>query len=177
MGGGIVLTYAALAPATISPHIMGYILNAPLLLLGPASAPSAALRFILSVASRVLPSLQLPQKVDPEVVSRDPEVQKAFKEDKLAPGIGTPEGLWGMLERGRELMDGKVRVDVGRRVWIGHGTGDTLTSWEASRRWVEEVFSGGTDKEIRLFEGWRHKRSSLSPRHSLFLNLSNTSQL
>ncbi|KAH0538679.1 hypothetical protein FGG08_004754 [Glutinoglossum americanum] len=157
MGGGIALTYAALSPPHIAPHIHGYILNAPLLVLHPKSAPPAFLQRVLALASRVLPNLALPQKIPPEIVSRDPEVQRQFVEDKLGHGIGTAEGLWGMLERGKALVEGKVRVPASVGVWVGHGTGDELTSWEASRKWVEEVFGEAGQAELRLYEGWRHR--------------------
>ncbi|KAH0559224.1 hypothetical protein GP486_004265, partial [Trichoglossum hirsutum] len=115
MGGGIALTYAALGPPDMLPRIRGYVISSPLLELHPSYLPPAPMRALLSFASRFLPHLQIPQNIDPEVVSRDPEVQKEFKEDKLGHGIGTPEGMWGMLERGRALLDRRVEVDTGVR--------------------------------------------------------------
>jgi acylglycerol lipase len=173
MGGAIALTYAALGPPAMRSHIRGYVISSPLLALHPSYVPPLPLRVLLSVGSRLFPHLQIPQKIDPEVMSRDPEVQKAFKEDKLGHGIGTPEGMWGMLERGKALMDGKVGMDAGVRVWVGHGTADQLTSWEASKKWVEEVLDS-RDKELKLYDGWRHRRS-FAP-HSLFISTTQLTQ-
>ncbi|KAI9775266.1 MAG: hypothetical protein M1839_001318 [Geoglossum umbratile] len=156
MGGGIVLTYAALGPPATLAQLTGYVVWSPLLQLHAPYAPSRPASFLLSLAARIFPNLTIPQKLAPEVVSRDPEVQKQFAEDKLNYPFGTTEGLWGMVERGKRLVDGAVAVDGGRSVWVGHGTGDRLTSWEASRKWVEGVFEG-EDKVLKSYEGFRHK--------------------
>jgi acylglycerol lipase len=172
MGGGIVMTYAALGPPAILDQLSGFIIWAPLLQLHPESAPSRPLILLLSIASRILPHIGIHQKIGPEVVSRDPEVQKNFVEDELNHPIGTPEGLWGMLERGRRLLAGAVMVHPARKVWVGHGTADRLTDAEGSRKWVEEVFRG-EDKVLKLYEGWKHKRRSF-PSSQILYPVTNT---
>ncbi|KAI9763184.1 MAG: hypothetical protein M1840_000850 [Geoglossum simile] len=158
MGGGIVLTYAARGPLAILTQLSGYVIWAPLLQLHPQSAPSRPLLKLLSFFSHIFPHLAMPQKISVEVLSRDPKVQKDFEEDKLNHPMATLEGLWGMLERGKKLMQGAVSVDPARRIWVGHGTGDRLTDSEASKKWVGDVF-GGKNKELKLYEGWKHKHN------------------
>jgi acylglycerol lipase len=53
---------------------------------------------------------QLTNKLDPKLISRDPEVCKGFDEDPLCHDTGTLEGLAGMLDRTSSLSSGKVVI-------------------------------------------------------------------
>ncbi|KAK4698172.1 hypothetical protein P7C71_g3, partial [Lecanoromycetidae sp. Uapishka_2] len=97
---------------------------------------------------------QMVQKLDPQWVSRDVSVQKEWAEDPLCHDTGTLEGLAGMLDRGQELDTGLVVPKEGS-FWIGHGNGDRVTSYDASRRLFERLEV--EDKEFKTYEGWFHK--------------------
>lgn len=161
MGGGLALTYPSHSPAkAILPHIRGILVESPLIALSPTNAASKLTVLLGKLASRVLPNHQLVQKLDPNLMSRDPKVCEDFKNDPLCHDTGTLEGLSAMLERGEKLVKREVglRDDYGSGpfgVWVGHGTGDKVTDPEASRKWVEG--SEMADREFRPYDGWYHK--------------------
>lgn len=165
MGGAEVLTYAAVGPAHVRKHIRGYLAEAPLIALHPSAAPSRLTVIAGRLASMLLPSRQLVSKLDEKVLSRDPEVVRLYVEDELCHDTGTLQGLAGMLDRGAHLVSGRVKLPVDDngeggqlRIWVGHGTEDRVTSFEASRKWMEELKV--EDKEFKAYEGWYHKRGS-----------------
>lgn len=90
------------------------------------------------------------QKLKPEVLCRDPEVAQSWEQDPLCHDTGTLEGLAGMLERGDELDRDVVIVKEGR-FWVGHGTGDQITSFDASKRWFDRL--AVNDKTFKTYEG------------------------
>jgi len=62
-----------------------------------------------------------------------------------------------MLDRTEALGSGKAKLNEGvRAIWLGHGTDDKGTSYEASRKWFDAQ-SQVQDKEFKTFEGWYHQ--------------------
>ncbi|KAI9799220.1 MAG: hypothetical protein M1825_004863 [Sarcosagium campestre] len=160
MGGGEILTYAAIGPTTIRSQITGYIAESPLIAVDKASQPWRITFHAAKLASKVLPHKQMVQRLDPALLSRDEQVSRDFVADELCHDTGTLEGLAGMLDRGDRLATGKVAVRDGAgegqvRIWVGHGTQDRVTSFEASRSWFERL--AVKDKEFKAYEGWYHK--------------------
>ena len=97
------------------------------------------------------------QRLDREAMSRDPEVCREYDADELCHDTGTLEGLAGMLQRGEELDKGEVQIADRDEVsvWVGHGTGDRVCSFEATQRLVRRM--DVRDKEFRIYDGWFHK--------------------
>ena len=99
-------------------------------------------------------------------MSRDEEECAAYAADPLCHDTCTLEGMAGCLARAAELdLGGVVLTDLGDgegegegggcRLWVGHGTEDRVTSFEASERFVKRL--GIKDKEFKAYEGWYHK--------------------
>ncbi|OCL14412.1 alpha/beta-hydrolase [Glonium stellatum] len=161
MGGAEVLCYAAEGPADTRKHIRGYLLESPFVDFNPASRPSHLTVIMGRIAGKLLPHKQMVQVIDAKFLSRDPEVQKAFIEDKLCHDTGTLEGLAGMLDRAAGLTSGKIKVgksagegDV-TRIWISHGTVDKVCSFDASKKLADQL--AAEDKEFKAYDGWYHK--------------------
>lgn len=174
MGGAEVLYYAAYGPLDVRRHIVGYLAESPWIVLDQAAQPSRALVVAGRLAAKVIPKRQMVQKVDARLVSRDEAVCQAFEKDDLCHDRGTFEGFAGMLARAAELDAGLAGLADGKgedeqyRVWVGHGSGDLVTSYEASKKFVASL--GVTDKEFKAYDGWFHKckfwtihKSYLSP--------------
>lgn len=160
MGGAEVLVYASVGPAPLRARIRGYLAEAPFVALHPDSRPSRLTVVLGRLAAKVLPQRQMLQHLDARWLSRDESVRKDWVDDPLCHDVGTLEGLAGMLGRAEELESGKVKVaDQAARVWVGHGSEDRVTSFEASRRWLDGL-EGVRDREFRVYEGWFHKRVS-----------------
>jgi len=158
MGGGEILTIASEPQyADLASEIRGWLCESPYIGLSKETEPSAVTVFMGRLAAKVVPHMHLHQPIPPANLVRDPEVIKSLETDPLLHGIGTLEGLSGMLDRSAALNDGKRKLNIGvKSLWVGHGTGDKGTSWEASKKWVEEQ-KEVEDKTFRGYEGAYHQ--------------------
>jgi acylglycerol lipase len=160
MGGAEVLLYAAHAgPATR--RIRGFLAESPFIALHPKSRPWKSTVVLGRLAGKLLPRFQMVNKLDLNLLSRDPEHKARVEADELCHDTGTLEGLAGMLDRAAMLEDGQVVISEGvgeggkTRLWIGHGTADGICDFEATKRMFERVEA--EDRELRAYEGWYHQ--------------------
>ena len=154
MGGQETLFYASTGPAEIKKQITGFLAAAPYIRLDPSSEPNKVTVFAGRLASKMLPHMQLLQKLQPQWTSRDPAVCKSWEEDELCHNTGTLEGLAGMLDRAAALDTGAVELDEDCHVWIGHGTDDHITDYRASKSFYER--SKARDKLLKLYDECYH---------------------
>ncbi|KAF4627782.1 hypothetical protein G7Y89_g10371 [Cudoniella acicularis] len=158
MGGGEVLTLASDPKyADLMPSIRGWLLESPFIAFPKGFEPNAMTVFFGKLAGKLLPHMHRVSPLPPENLTRDPEVVKSIKEDELLHDTGTLEGLSGLLERTASLNEGKAKLnkDV-KSIWLGHGTNDMGTSYEASKKWFQEQ-TQVEDKEFKTYEGWYHQ--------------------
>lgn len=157
MGGAQVLQYAAKGPIEVRRQLWGYLAESPFIAFHKDAQPARLTVVAGRLAARVLPKRQLVQKLDASAMSRDPEVCEEYAGDELCHDTGTLEGLAGLLERAEELDKGKVVIEDGEgvRLWVGHGSGDKVCNYEATRSLVERL--PVRDKELRTYDGWYHK--------------------
>ena len=158
MGGAETLYYAATGPPEIRKQIRGYLGLAPYLTLHPSAQPSRALVVAGRLAKIVLPKRQMLQKLKAEWLCRDSAVANSWEDDELCHNTGTLEGLGGMIDRGEELDRDAVVVKEGS-IFVAHGSEDHVTSYDASKRWVERLKVD--DKEFKSYEGWYHVCESM----------------
>ncbi|TVY14478.1 putative monoglyceride lipase [Lachnellula arida] len=158
MGGGEAATLASDPKyADLMPSIRGWLLESPLFAIAKGYEPSAVTVFLGRLAGKILPHMKIANTLLPENMTRDPAVVKSLKEDKLDHETGTLEGLAGMLERSAALSEGRATLnkDV-TSIWLGHGTKDMGTSYDASKKWFEAQ-TQVQDKEFMTYEGWYHQ--------------------
>jgi len=139
--------------------------------LHPATRPWGTTVVLGRVAAKIAPKTQKVNKLEEKLLSRDPEVQRAFVEDELCHDTGTLEQLAGMLDRALALERGNVRIprDV-RSVWISHGTEDGICEFKAARDLFERMEV--EDKEFKAYQGWYHNcklRNAIKPGEFLML--------
>ena len=164
MGGGETVVYAATGPEQVVSKIRGFLLESPLIGLPPSTQPWKATVVLGKLASKFLPHRHLLRKLDPRTMSRDPDVCKAWAEDSLCHDMATLEALDGLVSRTADLNEGRIALkdDLGEggatRLWVGHGTVDGACSYDACRKWFEDLKVD--DKEMRVYEGWYHKLHS-----------------
>jgi acylglycerol lipase len=168
MGGGQVLTLACHPDyqESVVRRVRGWMLEAPFISFSPEEQPSWLKVFAGRLAGRLLPHRQLKHEIMPSHLTRDPAVQKSILEDKLMHNTGTLEGLSGLLDRTTALASGEVRPQEGgalRALWIGHGTGDKTTWFEASKKYFDECTGVVQDREFRVYEGWYHQLHADGP--------------
>ncbi|KAK6520690.1 hypothetical protein TWF506_000939 [Arthrobotrys conoides] len=154
-GGALTLTYAY--SGSLRSKLAGFAAFSPFISLSPAEKPNPIVLMAGRLASRVLPNLQMLNKLDPNNVSRDPAVCKTFAEDKLCHDTGTLAGLAGMLERGARLLEAEYvkKFDKKKPVIVLHGNADKVTDFNASKQFF--ALLEAEDKEFKEFDGWYHK--------------------
>jgi len=174
MGGQQVLTLAS-TPAyhdEVVRHVRGWLLESPLIGVSPENTPSIIKVLAGRLLGRMLPRHQMLVELRPAELSRDPAIVKDLAEDKLMHNTGTLEGLSGMLDRIESLSRGTVRPtgDALRSLWIGHGTKDMVTSYDASKRFFDQFAGAVPDKEFKTYEGWYHQLHADGPCSDEFYN-------
>ena len=162
MGGAQVLCYITLGPSDVVSKIRGFLCEAPFLSLHKETKPSITTMLVARFAGKIFPHRQMVFPLDEKLLSRDPQVQKDFVEDKLCHDTGTLEGLAGNLDRSNSLDTGKLLISEGKgeggktRVWLSHGTEDGVCDYKSSERLYDRM-KDVKDKELKLYKGWYHK--------------------
>jgi acylglycerol lipase len=172
MGGGQVLTLASDPKyEELTSSIRGWILESPFIGFPKGFEPSAVTVFFGRLAGKFFPHLSRHSPLPPENLTRDPNIVKSLKEDKLLHDYGTLEGLAGMLDRTAALNGGHTKLNEGvRSIWCGHGTNDMGTSYEASEAWMKQQ-TQVQDKEFKTYEGWSHQlHADLPDNRHVFAN-------
>jgi len=159
MGGGEVLTFACTPEYdNLITNFRGFLLESPHIMLAPRNEPNFITIFLGRLAGKLFPKMQMVNALPPEDLTRDPEVVKSLKEDTLCHNTATLEGLAGLLDRATELHNGKLQLRKGMQsLWLGHGTIDGGTSYEASKKWFEEQTGTVKDKTFKSYDGWQHQ--------------------
>jgi len=161
MGGAETLMYAANGPPEVLRKFRGFIAEAPFVALHPSTRPWKSTVVLGRLAGKLLPHMHMVNKLDPKLLSRDPEIAKQFKADPLCHETGTLEGLAGMLDRAAALENGDVVVKEGMgeggktRILVLHGTADGICDFQATKKMYDRL-SGIQDREMRVFEGGYH---------------------
>ena len=146
--------YASTGPAAIKKQISGYMALAPYIRLHPSSQPNAFTVFAGKLAVKILPNMQLVQKLNVTYMSHDLAVCRSYEEDKLCHDTGTLEGLEGMLDRADALDKGRVELEDNTHLWMGHGTSDLVINCEGTKEFFHR--SKSKDKTLKLYEGAYH---------------------
>ena len=102
------------------------------------------------VLGRIAPKLFVPSKIDGELLSRDPEVQRAYVEDPLVIA-GATAGLGLAILRAMEAATADV-ARISLPTYVSHGELDELVPVGAS-----DCLAELDNVERRVWEGLRHE--------------------
>jgi lysophospholipase len=105
------------------------------------------------ILSAVLPRFTLPTNLDPQHLSRDPEVGKAYMADPLV--FGTATTRWFTETMAAQARAFAAAPATRTPVLLVHGAADNLVDPEGSREWFEHL--GSPDKTLRLWPELRHE--------------------
>lgn len=146
-------------------RVRGWLLESPFIGYPPETRPGALKVFGARLVGRVLPLRQMLVQLPPGNLSRDAETVASIAADELMHDTGTLQGLAGMIDRTAALSSGAVRPKGGvvRSLWVGHGTMDKATSFEASKRYVESFAGEVEDRQFKAYEGWYHQLHNDGP--------------
>jgi acylglycerol lipase len=151
---------AASAPGTpvfLTGHSLGSLISASfvvafepniagLVLTGYAGLPGRAL--LESMSDPTAPGIPA------ELISRDPEIVKAYIEDPLVFYDQVP------VESNAAGMEAAIGANTGAStitipVWMGHGSEDAICDVQGAREFYEAL--GSADKELVVYEGLYHE--------------------
>ena len=170
MGGGKVLYYvlhpdSPYATDPEPPRITGLMAYAPLVALHPSTRPWSVTMSVGRMLGKVMPKFRMSTAINPNFVSRDPQVREMWIKDPLRYAVGTLEGMAGMLDRalwleGLSKPSEKATVDrlksrLPASIWLCHGTGDQINSYDATKE-LAATLEGG-DVTFQTYEDGHHK--------------------
>lgn len=161
MGGLVTLAFLV----ERRPLLSGAVTSGPALAVGEgvSRARAAAARLL----RRVAPRLALSAGLDPEGLSRDPAVVRAYLDDPLVVRTMTASLGAALLEAGPRTAAAAARVEV--PLLMLHGEEDPLCPAEASRAFFGDVGSAGS--ALRVYPGLRHEIFNEPERESVFGDL------
>lgn len=147
MGGGIALNVVLRLQDTIK----GLLLSGALIRL-PDTVPGW-MKVIGRIIARIAPTLPV-VPIDLDLISRDPEVVRIYKEDPMVYSEKVRARTAVELERLTSLLEGKLQ-QLAIPVWIGHGSLDRVTDPEGSKMLHQKASS--TDKTLKIYHGLFHE--------------------
>ena len=147
MGGGIAFAYGVQHPDEYDLMVLS----------GPAIAAhegvSRAKAVIGKAVGSILPDLPI-ESIDPDLVSRDPDVVADYKADPLVYRGKVPAGIGKALLLVGETMPQRA-PGITAPLLVVHGEDDQLVSADGSRRLVQCVSS--TDRELKVYPDLYHE--------------------
>jgi alpha-beta hydrolase superfamily lysophospholipase len=146
LGGNLVLNFVL----RYKPRLAGAIVTGPWLKL--AFEPPAVQVTLARVMNKIAPAYTQDSNLDTTALSRDAEVVKAYDEDPLVHDRISARLYMGIHDSGLWALDHAAEFPV--PLLLMHGTGDRLTSSQASRDFAER---GGKKVTWRTWEGWYHE--------------------
>lgn len=162
MGGLIALRYLARKQASVD----GAVISAPLIAVA-VRVPAHKL-MIAKVGARMAPRMRLDNEINPAVLSRDPEVGRAYAADPL---VNRKVSTKWFAEASRAMAE-VVRwaPDIKAPILVMHGTEDRLASVDATRRLFENI--GSSDKELVIYPGFYHELFNEPEKQEVFQRVS-----
>ena len=133
MGGNIVANYLL----DRNPNLGGIILSASALKL--AFEPSSLLIFIGNLTRKIMPGFTQPNGLNPNDLSRDPQVVEAYINDPLVHNRVSSELGLSLLERGKSALQRAVDFKPNVPVLVLHGAEDKIASPAGSKQFAEAL--------------------------------------
>lgn len=149
--GGLVVASALLTRRGRLPALAGAALLSPLLgvkMKLPGWKVAAA-----NGLSRLIPSFRLPSDIDPDVLSRDPAVGRAYLADPMCVHSATARWFTECNAAQLRAHDGAARLGSDPPLLVMHGDDDRLVDVEATRRFAARV----PGVSLRVWPGGRHE--------------------
>lgn len=162
-GGLIALSYVLDHPRDVT----GAIVSSPFLGIHPSVRPSPPLKLAARILSVIAPKLRLPNNVNPEHLSRDPDVAPAYSSDPLTSDKVSARWFTSIVAAHRLVLAQAPSLSVPALVM--QSGADRLVDAAATRAWVDaaprvlveyvewdgyyhEMFNEPEGERLRVFE-------------------------
>jgi alpha-beta hydrolase superfamily lysophospholipase len=160
-GGQLVLNYGVRHPEGLAGIIV--------------SSPNVSLRVRISllkrlaapILSRLVPKLALGNELDPQMVSKDPEVVEAYRNDRKIQKRITTRLADIVLENHLYIMDLARKFKVPSLLM--HAGDDVICSPEGTREFFERIPI--RDKKFKVYEGFYHELFNEIGRNQVFRDM------
>uniref|UniRef100_A0A1D1YVV2 Putative serine hydrolase C5E4.05c n=1 Tax=Anthurium amnicola TaxID=1678845 RepID=A0A1D1YVV2_9ARAE len=149
MGGSLALRYAVEGPE--SKNISALIITSPLLSTIRVNDSAVTIGTGLS---KVLPNLQFNTKIDIKYVSRDPNECLKYANDPYNHPYWSLKGASDVFRGAKSVLKSGYEK-ITHPIYLAHGTGDQVTSFDSSKKLYERLPS--TDKTFRVWTGLFHE--------------------
>lgn len=147
MGGNITLNYALRRPEGLS----GVVATGPWLRL--AFEPPAIQLAVAKIVGSLFPAFSQKANLDIKGLSRDENVQEAYRTDPLLHGVISVRLLTEITNNGLDAIE---RAGLfGLPALLMHGGADPITSAAATQQFFERATVA--DKTLKLYDGMRHE--------------------
>jgi alpha-beta hydrolase superfamily lysophospholipase len=158
MGGLIALRYLARNQGRVDAAVI----SAPLI---AVAAPVPAYKLLIArVGARMAPRLRMDNEIYPAVLSRDPEVGRAYADDPL---VNRKVSTRWFAEATRAMEEAAAwAAKITTPVLVMHGTDDRLASVEATKKLFQNI--GSSDKELDIYPGFYHELFNEPEKHEVF---------
>lgn len=147
MGGLVTLRYVAKNRGSLA----GAVVTSPLIAIA-GEVPGHKL-LIARVGARVAPRLRLDNEINPRVLSRDPEVGRAYAADPLVHRVISTRWFAEAVRAMDEVKQWASEITL--PLLVMQGTEDRLASEMATRQLFERIGAG--DKELVIYPGYYHE--------------------
>jgi alpha-beta hydrolase superfamily lysophospholipase len=146
-GAQVVINYLTKYPS----EVRGVMLSSPNIRL--AMAVPWLKRFLGKWASCVLPSLSVPNDINPQWISHDKKVIQEYRDDPLVLNRIT-------LRLGNELLQNlevipPMAAKIKTPIFLFQGSADKVTSPEGTREFYQQI--PGKDKQLKIYPGFFHE--------------------
>ena len=158
MGGCLAASYTL----RHQPPVQGVILSSPWFQL--AFRPSGVDLFLARTMVNIYPAFTQSTKLDATAISRDPAEVQRYQDDPLVHDLISPALFMAIHREATWLLEQASAWNA--PLLLVHGTGDRLTSWQASERFASEA--GGEDLTWHPVEGGFHELHHDPGRQDLF---------
>lgn len=145
MGGNLVASFIL---KNNMKELEGAVLSSPWLTLA-FDPPSAQVK-LAKLVRKVLPSLTQHSKLNAQLLSKDPEVIKAYKNDPLVHDLVSPSLFLSILKGGEDALSKASQLKL--RTLVMHGDDDKITSASSSRHFAKDGRA-----EYKLWKGLKHE--------------------